>query len=305
MLERHHLDRLRRGGVEGLVLALWYGTGPHNETFWKEVPGADGAAVRLRVMLDCAQAEFAECPWLAVVRTPREAEAARAAGKLYAFLCAEGLAAVGEDLSGLDALAELGVRLGMLTWNEENALACGAAQDPARGLTALGRQAVRRMEALGMLLDVSHLNDAGFWDVLRLAGGPVVASHSNCRALCDVPRNLTDDQLRAIRDAGGVVGLNSHHAFVHSDPDRRTVETLARHAAHMADVMGVEHVACGFDFCGYMGPGNDSARGLEDCRRIPAFFACLESMGMTAAEREGIAGGNLLRVLAEAHGPSV
>ena len=298
VLERHHLDRLRRGGIEGLTLALWYGRG-QGQTFWEGVPGAESAAHRLEVMLSCAQAEFAECPWLAVVRTAAEAEAARAEGKLYAFLAIEGM----EGLEGpeeLDRLASLGLRLGMLTWNEENRFAAGAAQDPAKGLTDLGRETVRRMERLGIAVDVSHLNDGGFWEVLKLAQGPVVASHSNCRALCDVPRNLTDEQLRAIRDSGGVVGLNVHHKFVHQDPAKRTAETLALHAAHMAEVMGVEHVACGFDFCEFMGPGNDAAKGLEDCGRAGTFLDCLERLGMSAAERRMIAHENFLRILAKA-----
>ena len=294
VLERYHLDRLRRGGVEGLVLALWYGTGPNNETFWKDVPGADSAAKRLRIMLDCAQAEFAECPWLAVVRTAEEAK--RAEGKVCAFLCIEGMEAL-EGPEDLDRLAELGLRMGMLTWNEENPFASGAAQDPGKGLTALGRRMVRRMEEQGILPDVSHLNERGFWDLLDAAQGVVVASHSNCRRLCDVPRNLTDEQLRAIRDRGGVAGLNVYHGFVHRDPARQTAAMLARHAAHMAEVMGVEHVACGFDFCEFMGPGNDGAQGLEDCAGIPAFFRELERLGMSAQERKLIARENLLRVL--------
>lgn len=298
VLERHHLDRLRRGGVEGLVLALWYGRGG-GHTFWEGVPGAESAAHRLEIMLSCAQAEFAECPWLAVVRTAREAEAARAEGKLYAFLGIEGM----EGLEGpeeLDRLSSLGLRLGMLTWNEENRFAAGAAQDPAKGLTSLGRQALRRMEKRGVIPDVSHLNEGGFRDVIRLAHGPIIASHSNCRALCDVPRNLTDGQLRAIRDSGGAVGVNAYHNFVHEDPERQTVETLALHAAHMAEVMGVEHVACGFDFCEFMGPpDNEAVRGLEDCGRAMAFLDCLERLGMSPAEREMVSRENLLRIFRE------
>lgn len=298
VLERRHLDRLRRGGIEGLVLALWYGRG-QGQTFWEAVPGAESASHRLEVLLACAQAEFAECPWLAVVRTAAEAEAARAEGKLYAFLAIEGM----EGLEGpeeLDRLASLGLRLGMLTWNEENRFAAGAAQDPGKGLTDLGRRALRRMEDLGILTDVSHLNDGGFWEVLRLARGPVAASHSNCRRLCDVPRNLTDEQLRAIRDSGGVVGVNAYNNFVHQDPERQTAGTLALHAAHMAEVMGVEHVACGFDFCEFMGsPGNEAARGLEDCGHAMAFLDCLERLGMSPAEREMVARGNLLRIFGE------
>lgn len=295
VLERCHLDLLRRGGVEGLVLAMW--TSAPGETFWKDVPGAETAAIRMERMMDCALAEFAECPWLAVVRDVEEAERANAAGKLYAFLAVEGMAVMETDLRWLERWREFGVRIGMLTWNEENALAAGAKGDPQKGLTALGKLAVRRMEELGMVVDVSHLNDEGFWDVMRLARGPVIASHSNCRALCDVRRNLTDDQLRAIRDTGGVVGLNVHHAFIHDDPAKQTAEMLARHAAHMANVMGVEHVACGFDFCQYFGPGNEGARGLEDCGCVPVLFRELEKLGMTEREREMIARGNLLRTL--------
>ncbi len=296
VLERRHLDRLRRGGIEGLVLALWYGRG-QGQTFWEGVPGAQSPARRLEIMLSCAQAELAECPWLSVVRTAEEAEAARAEGNLYAFLSIEGLEGL-EQPEELDRLASLGLRMGMLTWNERNRFAAGAAQESGSGLTALGRQALRRMEERGMLLDVSHLNDGGFWEVMRLSGSPVIASHSNCRRLCDVPRNLTDEQLRAIRDSGGIVGLNAYNKFVHQDPTRQTAETLALHAAHMAEVMGVEHVACGFDFCEFMGsPGNEAVRGLEDCGRAMAFLDCLERLGMSPAERERIARGNFLRIL--------
>lgn len=302
VLETHHLDRLRRGGVEGLVLALWYGAGD-GHTFWKDVPGADGEAARLGIMMDCARAELAGCSQLRTVRTVREAEAAREAGELYAFLGIEGMAALGTDAGAIDRCYESGVRLGMLTWNEENALAAGAGGDPQKGLTPAGRTAVRRMRDLGMLVDVSHLNDGGFWDVMDLAGGPVIASHSNCRALCGVRRNLTDDQLRAIRDTGGVVGLNVYHRFVHDDPARQTAETLARHAAHMAEVMGVEHVGCGFDFCEFMGPpDNDGAAGLEDASKIGNLFDWLERLGMSRGERELIARGNFLRVFRQVLG---
>ncbi len=296
VLERCHRGRLEKGGVEGLVLALW--TSSTKETFWKEIPRAESAAARSAMALGCARAEFAECPWLAVVRTAAEAERARASGKLYAFLGVEGMAAIGEDLSGIDRYADWGARLGMLTWNEENALATGAGGDAYSGLTDLGKQAIRRMGQRGMLTDVSHLNDGGFRDVMKLADGPVIASHSNCRRLCDVRRNLTDDQLRAIRDTGGVVGLNVYHAFVHADPAKQTAEMLARHAARMAEVMGVEHVACGFDFCEFFGPGNEGAEGLESAAHIKNLFYWLEKMGMNEKERQMIARENFLRVLA-------
>ena len=115
--------------------------------------------------------------------------------------------------------------------------------------------------------------------------------------MCDVRRNLTDEQLRAIRDCGGVVGVNSFHGFVHREARQQTVETLALHAAHMAEVMGPEHVICGFDFCHFMGPGNESAAGIEDAGQAGVFLRCLEKLGMSEAEREGIARDNFLRFM--------
>ena len=293
VLERRHLRNLEAGGVEGLTLALWVSA----QDFWKNVPEAEGHRERTDIMLLCMKAELAECPWLELVRTTEEAERAKAAGKKYAFLAVEGMDAIGDDLNGIDRYADLGVRMGMLTWNGENQLATGAGGDPYSGLTDLGRRAVRRMEERNILMDVSHLNDGGFWDAMKTAEGPVVASHSNCRALCDVRRNLTDDQLRAIRDSGGIVGLNVHHAFVHEDREKQTAEMLARHAAHMAEVMGVEHVACGFDFCEYFGPGNEGAEGLENCSQIHNLFYWLEKLGMNEKEREMVARENFLRIL--------
>lgn len=294
VLERCHLENLRKGGVEGLVLALW--ASRTKDSFWHCVRGGETDAGRTNLMLRCMKEELAECPELVLVRTAEEAEQTRNAGKLYAFLGVEGMASIEqESVAGVDGYADLGARLGMLTWNEENDLATGAGGDPHKGLTAYGKQAVRRMQERGMLVDVSHLNDGGFWDVMDLADGPVIASHSNCRALCRVQRNLDDDQLRAIRDTGGVVGLNVYHNFVHEDPEQQTVEMLARHAAHMADVMGIEHVACGFDFCEFM--GDPGVQGLDNASCIGKVFQELEKMGMNSREQEQIAQENFLRLL--------
>ena len=285
VLERRHLPRLRRGGCEGTVLALWVDQ-PHR------------AAARTEEMLACLQAEAAESRAFRIVRTVEEARQARAAGVFYAFLGVEGMAAIGEDVSRIDRYYDCGVRLAMLTWNEANALAAGAVSGQQGGLTAAGRRAVDRIRDLGMVLDVSHLNEAGFREALERYGGPIVASHSNCRALCDVPRNLTDDQLRAIGASGGVVGVNVYRRFVSPDPERQTAEMLARHAAHMAEVMGVEHVGCGFDFCEFLPRGStaENLRDLPDCSEAGRFFRCLKDLGMSSRERELIARENFLRL---------
>ena len=294
VLERLHRQKLQVGHIGGLGLSVWVTAEPGS--FWAARPDWDGWR-RTEEMMACARAELEECPWLLPVRNASEARAAQAAGKTFAFLAVEGMEPVGCHLERLEQYARWGARIGMLTWNEENLLAAGAGADPDRGLTALGRETVRRMQRLKMIPDVSHASDGTFRDIMKLAEGPVIASHSNCRALCSVRRNLTDDQLRAIRDTGGAVGVNVYHSFVHEDPRRQTAAMLARHAAHMAEVMGPEHVACGFDFCQYFGPGNEGCEGMENCSQTHHFFFELERVGFSAAERQAIAEGNLLRVL--------
>ena len=294
VLERRHLQTLRAGRIGGLGLSVWVTAEPGS--FWTAHPAWDGWR-RTEEMMACAGAELAECPWLAPVRHAAEARKAREDGKIFAFLVIEGMEPVGDRLERLEQYARWGARVGMLTWNEENLLAGGAGGDPDRGLTQLGREALRRMQRLRILPDVSHTSDRTFRDILKMAEGPVIASHSNCRALCNVRRNLTDDQLRAIRDTGGVVGVNVYHGFVHDEPRQQTAAMLARHAAHMAEVMGPEHVACGFDFCEYFGPGNEGCEGMENCGQTGNFFFELERVGFSAAERQAIAEENLLRVL--------
>lgn len=162
-----------------------------------------------------------------------------------------------------------------------------------------------------MIVDTSHLNDAGFFDIAGISTKPIIASHSNCRALCEAPRNLTDDQLRAIRDLNGVVGLNAYRNFIENDISKSSVEGLARHADHMINLMGIDHVGCGFDFFEFLGDpddpevysGDDSGcTDLEDCTKIVKLFACFEKMGLTKEEMDKIAFGNFHRVVKECIG---
>lgn len=296
VFSRRHLERFRRGGMEGGIFVIWV-----------DPPYTANYVARTRQIMKCVHDEAAECADLRIVHTYDEMMQARRDSVLYALIGVEGMAAIGNDIAGIDAYYDFGVRHAILTWNEANTLGSGALSGREEGLTELGKQAVRRIQERGMLLDVSHLNDAGFHDVVRLARRPFIASHSNCRALCDVPRNLTDDQMRAIRDADGVVGVNAYSRFIDADPKRWTVQRLAHHAAHMIDVMGIDHVCCGFDFCDFLdgnasGSGTSGTVGLETCVQSPNFFACLTQMGMCAADQEKIASGNLQRVIRDAVG---
>ena len=172
VFERRHLPRLQAGQIGGLGLSIW--TTVEQDSIWAAHPDWDGWQ-RTEEMMARALEELAECPWLALVRTAAEARKAQAEGKLFAFLSVEGMEPVGDRLERLEQYAQWGVRMGMLTWNEENLLACGAGGDPDKGLTELGREAVRRMQRLNILPDVSHTSDRSFWDIMDLAEGPVIA----------------------------------------------------------------------------------------------------------------------------------
>ena len=286
VLNRRHMDRLGKGGVEGSIFVIWV-----------DPPFDADPMARTRDIMDAIRAEMDESGAVTVVHSFDEMMAAREAGKFYVFIGIEGLAAIGEDLDLIDWYYDFGCRHAGLTWNEQNALATGVKGDPDRGLTAAGRAAVKKIQDKHMLLDMSHINEKSFWDVVKIASAPIAATHSNCRALCDVPRNLTDDQLRAIRDLGGVVGINSFRQFVDADPAKQNLDHIIRHAAHMIDVMGIDHVSCGFDFFEFleeeamssMTSDPPAIAGLEDCSKIPDLIQRLKGLGLNQEELEKIA----------------
>lgn len=224
VLAHSHLPKLRAGSIRGGCFVLWV-----------DPPFTDDPAARMAQLLSAVAAEMAECSEAALVTSAAEIEGVAATERFPILLGIEGLSAIGEDVDAIDRLHAFGARHAMLTWNEANALATGTKADPSRGLTELGRRALARLEDLHMLVDVSHLNDRSFWDVLAAVHGPIVASHSNARALAEHPRDLTDDQLRAIAETGGLVGLNANKNLVSPDPAQQTVDQFVRHAVHIAN----------------------------------------------------------------------
>ena len=193
----------------------------------------------------CAQAaENADV--MALCRTGAEVDAAAAQHKTAALLSIEGADLLDCDMAHLETAASWGVRLLNPVWNNANPLCGSCAQEPERGLSARGVEFVARMEELGIHTDVSHISDAGFWDVLRRTKRPVVASHSNARAICPHRRNLTDDMFRAIRDTGGVVGINLYADFVGGD----SMEQLIAHIERFLSLDGEKTVALGGDLDG-------------------------------------------------------
>lgn len=208
------------------------------------------------------------------------------------LLSLEGGQPLAGDVRILDALFLLGVRALGLTWNNRNQLADGIAESSSKGgLTQKGRLVVQRMNQLGMVVDVSHLSPAGFWDVAQICTAPFIASHSNAYTVCQHPRNLEDDQLRAIAAAGGVVGLNFYPPFL-VEEGAASIENILRHADHMLELIGPNHIGLGSDFDGI----NQTPTDLSDVSALPRLYTALEQRyGRQVAQ--AIMGGNFTRLL--------
>ena len=241
------LDGMRAGGVATRVAAI----------FVDDAHLPEGA---LRRGLDAAVAlrrEVAETPALSLATSAGDLRDGGADDGVTLLLGMEGAEPLTGDLAVLEAFHALGLRVLTLTHARRNAAGEGSAYEPTRsgepgGLTPFGLDLVDRCAELGVVVDVSHLNAPGFWDAVDAAPGPLVASHSNCRALCDHPRNLTDEQLAAVAGTGGVVGVMAVADFV--DPDAPTLDRLLDHVEHAVDVAGVDHVGFGLDFFEYLAP---------------------------------------------------
>lgn len=222
----------------------------------------------------------------------------REAGKLSALLTVEDGVPLEGNIGRVDELYNDGVRMVALTWNYENSL--GYPNDPpytisSKGLKPFGIEAVRRMNELGIIVDVSHLSDGGFYDVVQHSTKPFVASHSNARALCAVSRNLTDDMLKKLGDADGVAGLNFCSAFLDEAAWKRELpaecSTIALHARYMANKAGIEAVGLGSDF-----DGIENKLEFGDSAGMQQLMRELEKQ-FTPREIELISHKNVLRVI--------
>jgi membrane dipeptidase len=232
------------------------------------------------------------------------------------LLALEGVECFGVETWPADVFHALGVRMAGLTWNRRNAFADGAVEEGG-GLSRLGRELVDRLVALGVILDLAHASRGTFAELLeRTAGAPVLCSHGGCRAVYDTPRNLDDDQLRAIGDAGGLFGLMLHPIAI--GPKRRTIDGVIDHLEHAVSVIGSERVCLGGDFTrrlweamppppepkdGLMPPGLTPGLGIEGLvgsQDYPELVEGLERRGWSAEEVAAVTSGNLLRFLRSA-----
>ena len=188
-------------------------------------------------------------------------------GLLCAGLTVENGSFIGEDLSRLKVAKSMGVKMITLLWNNENCLGYPHTKDKARmlyGLKPTGKRAVEIMNGLDIIIDVSHLNYGGFWDVIKLSKKPVVASHSCCNALFHHTRNLTDEQLRAVGNGGGVIGVNFYARFIKDEPNATLIDDVIAQIKHIQNVAGTDAVALGSDF-----DGMNSFLEFCDCTGMP------------------------------------
>lgn len=218
-----------------------------------------------------------------------------AEGKISAFLTIEEGGILDNQMERLERLYEEGIRLMTLTWNHENCLAYPNSRDPhlmQLGLKPFGIEVVERMNELGMVIDVSHMSDGGFWDVLKYSKKPVVVSHSNARSLCNHPRNLSDEMIKALAEKGGVAGVNFYPYFVREN-GKISAEDIADHIVHMYQVGGEDFVAIGTDFDGF----DEGESDIKDIGQMRYVYDIVKQRGFTESQMEKIWYRNALRLL--------
>ncbi|MCZ2258537.1 dipeptidase [Sporosarcina sp. G11-34] len=305
VFDRIHYPQLKKGGVDSIICVLWV------EPAFREDPIARFQKLLRHTLDDLRTSKHAN-----VCLTVDDMKNEIFSNKINLFLGIEGmtfLEAWGKDSldanieSAFEVLHENNVRHTIFVWNEWNALASGTGSEDeptSRGLTSFGELAVQKANELNWILDASHLDEASFWDMYNATDQPMIASHSNAYALCPHERNLKDEQIKAIASRGGLIGLNAFHGFV--DKENPTLERFVDHAAYMADLVGSEHIAFGFDFIDYLstydlgGPIKGSTLGLENVAKIPDLLDCMKARGFSTNEIEDISFNNAYRFM-ESH----
>jgi membrane dipeptidase len=309
--DQGHVDlpRAREGNFAGGLFAIFV---QGEQSPPKEDPAAFEAMTRLPVELTCAQRvtistmaqlfrlEAESGGQLQVVRTVDQLSVCLEEGVLAAVMHFEGAEAIDPKLDALLVFYEAGLRSLGIVWSRPNEFGHGVpfsfphSPDTGPGLTDAGKALVRACVELGILVDVSHLNEKGFWDVAHISDAPLVATHSGVHALCPSSRNLTDAQLDAIGATGGLVGVNFHVGFLRADgrEDEETpISEVVRHVNYVAGRIGIEHVAFGSDFDGAKMP-----RELGDVTGLPKLVAALQENGYGETDLKKITHENWLRV---------
>ena len=245
------LDRVTPGSKWGQMFAIFM---PDN------LRGEDAVRFYDRSLAFYRQQIAKNSQWIESVTNARQLHETFSRGKFAAILTVEGASVLAGKIERVDQLYRDGVKVMTLTWNGANELASG--NNTQQGFSSFGREAVKRMEERGIVVDVSHLNDTGFWELCEFADRPFIATHSNSREICGHPRNLTDQQFMEICRRGGLVGINYYKAFITDSGNTDTPNDLIRHILHFLELGGEDIIALGSDFDGADLP--DYLKGVEN-----------------------------------------
>ena len=234
------------------------------------------------------------CSYVDIAYTPADLYRLKSEGKKAIMLGIENGYAIGNDISNIERFRNWGVVYMTLCHNGNNQL-CGSARynDEGLGVNAFGEQVIKEMNRVGMMVDISHAGEQTFYDALNISSKPIVASHSSARALCNHPRNLTDDQLKALADKGGVAQVTLYSGFL-KEQGMATIQDAIDHLNHMVNIMGIEHVGIGTDF-----DGDGGITGCASASELINFTRCLLKERYSEEDIRRIWGGNFLRVMEE------
>ena len=287
-----HLDipRMKEGGIDVQFFAV----------FIEDIYKPERSLKRTLQLIDCFYREIEKNQDdISLITDYNQIKEANRAGKIAAILSIEGGEALEGDLGVLRVLYRLGVRLLTLTWNQRNQIADGIGESrTGSGLTEFGLKVIDEMNDLRMLIDVSHLSETGFWDVIKRSKAPIVASHSNCYSICSHLRNLKDEQIKALADKGGVIGITFVPNFLTQEKRKTTVKDVVTHIDYLVEKAGIDCVGLGSDFDGT----GALPLGLEGVEKIPYITEELLNRGYKEKDIKKILGENFLKAFKEVVG---
>ena len=220
-----------------------------------------------------------------LIKGKMDVEKAINSNDLKVLLSIENGSAISNDLSNIEYFYNKGIRMMSLTWNDDNELGCGAKTVDDKGLTEMGIKSVKKMNELGIIVDVSHLSEKSFWDVVSASDKPIVASHSCVYELCNCERNLKDDQIKAIARSGGVIGICFYSDFLNSNK-RASVEDIVEHIKYIKNLVGINYIGLGSDFDGMS--NQDTPKKVENISMIDNITKELKLQGLNNKEIEKI-----------------
>lgn len=291
------MHKMTEGRQDAVIMVAYLPQPKLGETFSSKVPfKVDGPLQYADLIFDkIEEIVNANSRYISIARTPSDLYEDKRNGRHSIMLGIENGLALNHDVANVRYFARRGVVYITLCHNGDNDI-CDSARgcNTHGGVSRFGEQVIKEMNRCGIMVDLSHAGEKSFYDALSISSKPIVCSHSNCKALCDVPRNLTDDQMRALAKHGGVAHITLYHGFLRNDSQEATVMDAMAHLEHAIDIMGIEHVGLGTDF-----DGDGGIRGLADSSELINFTLHLLRRKYNERDIARIWGGNWLRVMAQ------